>query len=277
MEAFARWIQSVNLSPDGKYLSFEGTREDKGVYDDVQIFLYDTNGDESSELCITEDYNRSVMQSQWFDSQTLFFLSPADGKINIHKININTGGVTLIAGGDRNINSFGIFPKKNRLVYSVSHYSYPSDIFWSDLEGKNEERITEVNKEFLSNHNIAKLEEYSFEREGTQFQGWILTPQDYNSEEKLPVVLEIHGGPAVMWSPHEITLWHEWNVIVGQGNAVVFCNPRGSDGYGAEFRGAVHANWGHLPANDILQALDTALEKFSFLDTNRVAFTGGRY
>ncbi len=277
MEAFARWIQSVNLSPDGRYLSFEGTREDKGVYDDVQIFLYDTISNENSEICITEDYNRSVMQSQWFDSQTLFFLSPADGKINIHKINIETGEVTLIAGGDRNINSFGIFPNKNRLVYAVSHYSYPSDIFWSDLEGKNEVRITEANKEFLNTHNIAKSEEFSFEREGTQFQGWILTPPDHNSGEKLPVVLEIHGGPAAMWSPHEITLWHEWNVIVGQRNAVVFCNPRGSDGYGAEFRGAVHANWGHLPANDILQGLDTALERFSYLDKNRVAVTGGSY
>ncbi|MHA2307116.1 MAG: prolyl oligopeptidase family serine peptidase, partial [Candidatus Hodarchaeales archaeon] len=278
MEAFARWIQQVNLSPDGRYVSFEGLREDKGAYDDVQIFLYDTLADKKSEIiCITKDYNRSVIQSQWFDSQTLFFLSPADGKINIHKINIDTGEVTLIAGGDRNINSFGIFPNKNRIVYSVSHYSYPSDIFWSDLEGKNEERITEVNEEFLNTHNIAKSEEFSFEREGTQFQGWILTPRDHNSEEKLPVVLEIHGGPAAMWSSHEITLWHEWNVLVGQKNAVVFCNPRGSDGYGAEFRGAVHANWGHLPANDILQGLDTALEKFSYLDKNRVAVTGGSY
>ena len=96
-------------------------------------------------------------------------------------------------------------------------------------------------------------------------------------KDKIPVVLEIHGGPAAMWSPHEKTMWHEWNVIVGRGNAVVFCNPRGSDGYGIEFRSAVFKNWGKLPADDILESLDTALKLYPVLDNNKISVTGGSY
>ncbi len=275
-EAFGR-IQNVNLSPDGKYLSFEGTREEEGIFDDTQIFLVDTTYEKNVQIkCPTENYNRSSIQSQWFDRDNLFFLSPADGSINIYSLNINTFEVKQVVKGNRNINSFAISPNKNRIVYSVSHISFPSDIFWSDIEGKNEERITEANKNYLDNHKIAKSEMFTFEREAVKFQGWILTPVDHTPQEKLPVVLEIHGGPAVMWTPHELTLWHEWNVLVSQGYGVVFCNPRGSDGYGAKFRN-VQANWSYIPAADILKGLDTALEKFQYLDGNRIAVTGGSY
>jgi len=44
-----------------------------------------------------------------------------------------------------------------------------------------------------------------------------------------------------------------------------------------EFRSAVFKNWGTIAANDILRGLDEALEKFSFLDENRIAVTGGSY
>jgi dipeptidyl aminopeptidase/acylaminoacyl peptidase len=275
-EAFGR-VQNINLSPDGKYISFEGTREEEGVFDDTQIFLVDTSNEINPRiLCPTKNYNRSSIQSQWFDGENLLFLSPADGKINIHNININSLEVKPIVKGDRNINSFAVSSNKNCIVYSVSHVSFPSDIFWSDGEGKYEERITEANKNYLDTHNIAKSEIFTFEREAIKFQGWILTPEDHTFQEKLPVVLEIHGGPAAMWTPHELTLWHEWNVLVNQGYAVVFCNPRGSDGYGAKFRN-VEANWSYLPATDILEGLDTALEKYQYLDANRLAVTGGSY
>lgn len=277
-EAFARWIESVNLSPDGKYLSFEGMRKENGIYDNNQIFLFDIeNEKDSSFVCITENYDRSANQSKWFDEESLLFLSPSDGKINIHKININTREVSTIIGGDRNINTFAVSLNKSRITYSISHVSFPSDMFWSDGEGKSEERITEVNREYLGCHNIARSELYSFKRESTEFQGWILLPKNHDSKTKLPVVLEIHGGPSAMWSPHEITMWHEWNAIVNQGYAVVFCNPRGSDGYGEKFRSIVNANWGHLPAADIIQGLDNALEKYSYLDKDRIAVTGGSY
>ncbi|MHA1169302.1 MAG: alpha/beta hydrolase family protein, partial [Candidatus Hodarchaeales archaeon] len=99
----------------------------------------------------------------------------------------------------------------------------------------------------------------------------------YDRKKELPVVLEVHGGPSSIWSPHERTMWHEWNTLVAKGYAVVFCNPRGSGGYGPAFRGAVYKNWGELPAEDIIMALDTALEKYPFLDKDHVTVTGGSY
>ncbi len=272
-----RWVENLQISPNGKYLSFHSIREEL-IYDDTQIFLFDLERAEPDRfICITEKYERSATQSLWFDNDSLVFLSPKDGKINIQKITINTKECEILVRGDRNINSFSISKHQNRIAYEVSHVSFPSDIFWCGGDGSREERITQANKEYLETHSPAKAEEFFYKQEGIEFQGWLLTPAANNPNEKVPVVLEIHGGPAAMWSPHEKTLWHEWNTLLSKGYAVVFCNPRGSDGYGIDFRAAVFKNWGKTAANDILKALDTALAKYSFLDSDRVAVTGGSY
>lgn len=272
------WVNNFQLSPNGKFVSFEAKRKDN-TYDNEQIFIFETSSSQIDQfICITEDYGRSAIQSQWFNDHTLLFLSPDSGKVNIHKIDIESRRVECLVGGDRNINSFSLSINKERIAYEVSHVSFPSDIFCCKSDGSNERRITEANKEYLNVHLPAKCEAFTFDKDDQDFQGWVLLPNASNQpKNKLPLVLEIHGGPAVMWTPHEKTMWHEWNVITSQGYAVVFCNPRGSDGYGIDFRASVFKNWGNLPAGDILKGLDTALEKFSFLDSDRVAVTGGSY
>ncbi|MHA2499566.1 MAG: S9 family peptidase [Candidatus Hodarchaeales archaeon] len=272
------FLENFRISPNGRYLSFEGRRENVGIYDDIQIFLYDLEENKEGEFSIvTEAFNRSVQQSQWISNSSLLFGSPKNGRINIHRLNIETKEITDIVKGDRNINSFSASREGNKLAFEVSHSFFPADIFWCDSSGSNEERITNANKEFLETHIPAKVESFTYQRDNIDFQGWLLLPPDHDGTEKLPVILEMHGGPAAHWTPHEKTLWHEWNVLVSKGYAIVFCNPRGSDGYGIEFRGAVFKNWGELPGNDILKALDTALEKYPFLDRDNLAVTGGSY
>ncbi len=270
-------VGNFQVSPDGKYLSWEGRRESVGIFDNIQIFIYGLKTGKNDFHSITEGFDRSSTQSQWINNNHMFFLSTRDGRVTINKINIETRAIETVVDKDRSINSFSVSENRTRIAYEVSHSSFPADIFWCDGTGKHEERITEANKTYLQTHLPAKVEAYTYELDGVKFQGWLLLPPNHNGKDKLPVVLEIHGGPAVMWSPHEMTLWHEWNVLVSKGYAVVFCNPRGSDGYGIDFRAAVFKNWGDMPEKDILKALDTALEKYTFLDSKKVAVTGGSY
>ncbi|MHA2174665.1 MAG: S9 family peptidase [Candidatus Hodarchaeales archaeon] len=271
-------VTNFQLSPNGKLCSYNSIRKEVSIYDDQQIHVFnsDPEGPFNHES-ITESYHRSATFSKWFDDETLLFLSPNEGKISIKSIDKDTKLVEDIIGGDRLINSFTVSPNKGKIAYEVSHAEYPSDIFEFDLISGTEVQITKVNEKYLATHPPASYEVFTYMRDGFNFQGWMFYPPNISSDAKIPVVLEIHGGPAAMWSPHEKTLWHEWNSIVNTGNAVVFCNPRGSDGYGIEFRSAVHKNWGDLAANDILKALDTALELYPYLDSERQSVTGGSY
>ncbi|MHA2363225.1 MAG: prolyl oligopeptidase family serine peptidase [Candidatus Hodarchaeales archaeon] len=268
-------ILNFQTSPDGKYFSYEGIREEKIVYDNIQIFIYNIQDDKLEN--ITEGYDRSATQSRWISNNNLTFLSTRNGKIEINKIDIQTKQVEEVISDDQNINTYSVSKDGNSYAYEVSHASFFVELFWCDGKSINKEQVTKVNNSYLGTRDPAKVEYFEFKRDNTSFQGWLMLPADHNGIDTLPVALEIHGGPAAMWSPHELTMWHEWNVLVSKGYAVIFTNPRGSDGYGIDFRSAVWKNWGELAGNDIMKAVDIALEKFSYLDGDRLVITGGSY
>jgi dipeptidyl aminopeptidase/acylaminoacyl peptidase len=89
------------------------------------------------------------------------------------------------------------------------------------------------------------------------------------------MVVEVHGGPQVMWAPAGITMWHELNVMAGAGYVTFFCNPRGSDGYGAAFARGLLNDWGaSMP--DIMAGVERVIAKGA-IDEKRICLTGGSY
>ena len=70
-------------------------------------------------------------------------------RIIIQKIDINTKEIRTLVQGDRNINSFSISRNYERIAFEVSHVSFPSDIFWCNGDGSQEERITQTGRKRL--------------------------------------------------------------------------------------------------------------------------------
>jgi dipeptidyl aminopeptidase/acylaminoacyl peptidase len=103
-----------------------------------------------------------------------------------------------------------------------------------------------------------------------------MKPFNYQAGKKYPLLLNIHGGPSAMWGPGETSMWHEFQFWCGKGYGVVYCNPRGSGGYGLEFLRANINDWGTGPTSDVLTALDKAVAQ-GWADTSKLAVTGGSY
>ncbi|MCI0597014.1 MAG: prolyl oligopeptidase family serine peptidase, partial [candidate division Zixibacteria bacterium] len=60
------------------------------------------------------------------------------------------------------------------------------------------------------------------------------------------------------------------------GYVVFFSNPRGSQGYGEAFAGAIVGDWGNLDYKDVMAGTDELIKK-PFVDAKRVGVTGGSY
>lgn len=107
--------------------------------------------------------------------------------------------------------------------------------------------------------------------DGTTVQAWVLRPE---GPGPWPTVLEIHGGPMMMYGWRYVFEFH-W--LLSQGYAVVYSNPRGSVGYGQAFCGRIIGQWGDRDYADLTAVLDQALERFSDLDATRLGVAGGSY
>src|SRR3989449_10106085 len=91
---------------------------------------------------------------------------------------------------------------------------------------------------------------------------------------RYPAVLQIHGGPHGAYGE---AFFHEFQLLAAEGFAVVYTNPRGSQGYGQQFTAATHHDWGGKDYEDIMRGLDDAIARFSFIDPTRLGVAGGSY
>jgi dipeptidyl aminopeptidase/acylaminoacyl peptidase/CubicO group peptidase (beta-lactamase class C family) len=134
----------------------------------------------------------------------------------------------------------------------------------------------------VTSHGAALADIEPFPREerwftisdGTKVQAWLV--HDPGQAGARPVLLDIHGGPHNAWNAaaDEIHLYHQ--ELVGRGWAVLLVNPRGSDGYGADFYDAVRGGWGVRDAGDLLEPLDR-LVAAGLADPDRLAVAGYSY
>jgi dipeptidyl aminopeptidase/acylaminoacyl peptidase len=146
-----------------------------------------------------------------------------------------------------------------------------------DKDGKNPQRLTSFKAGWIGEKQIVFPKEGWLTRpDGFKVQYWIMEPVGRQAGRKYPIMLGIHGGPSAMWGPGEFTMWHEFQLLTSRGYGVVYCNPRGSGGYGFDFKKVNYRNWGVGPASDILAACDEAA-KLEWVDPNQQVVTGGSY
>ncbi|MCR2809910.1 MULTISPECIES: S9 family peptidase [unclassified Microbacterium] len=108
-------------------------------------------------------------------------------------------------------------------------------------------------------------------RDGYPIHGWVAQPA---GEGPFPVLLQIHGGPYAAYGIH---LFDETQVLVDAGYAVVYCNPRGSAGYGSEHGRSIRGAMGTVDFADVIDFLDGATAQDARLDRERVGIMGGSY
>ena len=100
-------------------------------------------------------------------------------------------------------------------------------------------------------------------------RGWVLLPE---GEESCPAVLYVHGGPECFYG--EDIFFFEALSLRAAGFAVLWCNPRGSTGYG---KGFTEGAYGQEAMEDLLHFVDACAAKFPRVDLSRLGVTGGSY
>jgi dipeptidyl aminopeptidase/acylaminoacyl peptidase len=104
-------------------------------------------------------------------------------------------------------------------------------------------------------------------------EAWLQHPASRPSDEPLPVILHVHGGPH--W-PIGVRLIMEFRRLAEQGYRVLYLNPRGALGYGNVYAQANVGDWGGIDARDLLAALDAVVGR-SDVDATKLAVTGESY
>src|SRR5687768_16218193 len=118
----------------------------------------------------------------------------------------------------------------------------PSDIWTSDIDGRNERRLTDLHRELTAEVGLATPERLSFRsKDGTPVEGWLYRPHGYRAEGRYPLIVFSHGGP------HSATGYgfdFKLQYFAASGYFVLATNFRGSTGYGEKFLWGSWGGWG---------------------------------
>lgn len=266
-------------SPDGRWIALRRLPEARLLGAGTRLAIMPAEGGELHE--ITADSDLDIEQYCWQpDSAGLLYIAGWHGEEAIHHVAVapaaapSSRAIAVPAAG-RIISSFDIGPDGS-IAFVAGAGENPCEIYLWRPNGE-ETQVTALNRQLLAQRKVAPFEEIRYRApDGREVQGWIIRPPDARPGQRYPLMVHIHGGPHTMWGPGARSMWHEWQTSAARGYVVFFCNPRGSDGYGQDWRDAIHASWGVADAPDILSGIDAVIARGG-VDPQRIGVTGGSY
>jgi dipeptidyl aminopeptidase/acylaminoacyl peptidase len=273
------------VSPDGNWVAFAGHQGGEISAKNSGLWMMPIEGGEPH--CLTQDWDRTLGNLigvdasydegnavyQWAeDSESLIFMTTVGGNCLL-KLVSTSGEVSQVSPLDDGvITSFD--DKGQTLTYVKATPASPGDVYL--YTNGREIQLSNHNKPLFDSVELATPELFTYKgADGWDIEGWLLKPpSSVKVNGKVPVVVEIHGGPHTAYGN---AFHHEFQCLAAEGYAVVYTNPRGSQGYGEMFTAACQGDWGGKDREDIMLGLDAALEMDSSLDVNQLFVTGGSY
>jgi dipeptidyl aminopeptidase/acylaminoacyl peptidase len=161
------------------------------------------------------------------------------------------------------------------MAYTVGVHHEPPEVYVADIDGSNEQQVTEVHKNILAEIEFSKAERLRFPSyDGTEIEGWLLYPYGYDSQKgPYPLIVFSHGGP------HSATGYSfnfKKQFFAAQGYFILDTNFRSSTGYGEDFKWATWGEWGKKDGEDVMSGVDHVLKRYP-IDPKRVGHTGHSY
>lgn len=188
------------------------------------------------------------------------------GREHVYEV-LESGGVRALSSGD--IEVVGVGASGDRIAVSYRTPGSFGDV--AVLDGAALTPLTDFSAALRERGVVEPTELTVAARDGYPVHGWVASPA---GEGRHPTLLMIHGGPFTQYGVH---LFDETQVYVDAGYAVVYCNPRGSAGYGEAHGRAILEDMGGLDMTDVLDFLDGALAADDRLDGERLGILGGSY
>ena len=258
-------------SPDGRWIAYLHTEKS---FEQTEILILPAAGGEPRTL--TVDFDRQPSNLHWStDSRALFFTAADHGANRLFRLDIDSGQAQPLLGDGISVGDLEAAPAGDWLAFTLHNETLPAEVWVATPDGSEARRLTGLNDKLLAELELGGLEAVRFENEaGMPVEGFVLAPLGLKKGATYPLVLNIKGGPGGMWGH----AWmHEFQMLAGKGWGVAFVNYRGSTGYGAAHEKAVRLDYGGADYRDNMQFLDTVLERFDWINRDRLFVTGGSH
>lgn len=283
-------IQSTPVwSPDGTTLAFTTLTQAHAPHADgmmereqrtTHLTLYDVASGKATDLYDAKQFDEDANGIRWPLQGQLFFTAQDRAWSSLYTVVLGSGTATYkkTRFDGQLVGAVAFSKDAMKTVLALSSSSAPADLYFTRLDAMGERtRLTNANPQ-LADLALGQTQVLTWKSsDGQEVEGVLLLPVGYHPGQKVPMLVEPHGGPtgahnagfkASNGSPGQF-----W---AGKGWATFYPNPRGSTGYGEKFMRGNIMDWGGGDYRDIMTGVDAVIAK-GIADPDKLAVAGWSY
>jgi dipeptidyl aminopeptidase/acylaminoacyl peptidase len=262
-------------SPDGKWIAINSVEPKWAQSGVIQVFP--AAGGQPRNLAATFDGQPGI--AGWStDSKRLYFSESKGTASQIYVVDIASNRIDEIKSTPAVITNLSLNRAGTTFGFVRQTTDTPGEAFIASVGDFAPVQISRSNAD-LKLPPIGRTEVISWKsKDGKQIEGLLTYPVGYQPGQRVPMILNVHGGPAGVFSQSFIggRGVYPLATFAARGYAILRPNPRGSSGYGTEFRRANSKDWGVGDYQDLMTGVDKVVE-MGVADPDRLGVMGWSY
>ncbi|HEY0077503.1 MAG TPA: S9 family peptidase [Pyrinomonadaceae bacterium] len=266
-------------SPDGKWIALSISDNPPRWAGSNALYLMPAQGGTPRAVAATYDAQPNLIG--WSaDAKRVYFSEAFGTATRIYALNVETNTVGEInrttneVYGGINLNRTGTM-----LGFVAQSSDRPPEAFVTRADNFAPVQVSRANAD-LPRLPLGRTELVRWKSaDGMDIEGLLTYPANYQTGKRVPLILNIHGGPMGVFNQVFIASSrtpYPLAVFASRGYAVLRPNPRGSSGYGQTFRYANIKDWGGRDYEDLMKGVDKLVE-IGVADPERLGVMGWSY
>ena len=264
-------------SPDGKSIAVLVSDNPPRWAQTVLIDIFPASG--GAPKAIAASYDSSPGIAGWSaDGKRLYFAEPKGTGVQVYAVDVAANRIDEIKSTPAVYNALTLNQTGNMFAFVRQTSDTPGDVYVASVSDFAPVQISRVNAD-VKLPPVGRTEVIRWKsKDGKDVEGLLTYPVGYQAGQRVPLILNIHGGPAGVFLQTYLGGRGVYPLATfsARGYAILRPNPRGSSGYGAEFRRANEKDWGMGDYQDLMTGVDRVIE-MGVADPERLGVMGWSY
>ena len=265
------------FSPDGKSVALIASSDPPHWAGDYSLQVISIADRKVKLLPETPDHQPTLIG--WSSDGTSLYFVETRGTLNrLSEINVETEKIGELVSGGELLRTFEMNAKGSAFGFVRESPQKAPEACVSPSGTFAPVQVSQANSH-LPTFPLGKVELLRWKStDGHEIEGLLTYPVGYQAGTRVPLLLQVHGGPMGVFvqSFAGTSGVYPNAVFASRGFALLQPNPRGSAGYGKEFRYANYQDWGGGDFRDIMAGVDRVIE-MGVADPERMGVMGWSY
>jgi len=263
------------FSPDGRSITYSVSHDPPSWRRRSWVAVVPVSGGTPRRLAETPDLQPSVLG--WTRDGRVLVAETFRTVTRLATLPVDGGPAVMLSPPDLMVDAPALNATGTHVGFTSQAPDRAPEAYLSHLERFDPAQVSHVQD--LPPVPVGRTEVITWKaRDGREVEGLVTYPVGHQPGLRAPLLVIVHGGPASVFvrsfaggpSPYPVA------GFATRGYAVLRANPRGSSGYGYEFRNANYRDWGVGDYQDMMSGVDALIAR-GVADPDRLGIMGWSY